>query len=84
MKLPKKTPGRLPPIPPGAALFQLVGMNLLGPLPASASGNCWVILATDYLTRYADTKASSPFGTASVVAKFIVESIVLGRALPRS
>uniref|UniRef100_A0A6G5AFR5 Putative tick transposon n=1 Tax=Rhipicephalus microplus TaxID=6941 RepID=A0A6G5AFR5_RHIMP len=35
--------------------FDQIGMDILGPLPTSTAGNCWVIVTTDYLTRYAKT-----------------------------
>lgn len=38
-------------------------------------GNRWIIVATDNLTRYAETKAL-PYRTAVQVAKFFVERIV--------
>ncbi|KAM7301261.1 DDE-type integrase/transposase/recombinase [Ixodes scapularis] len=41
----------------------------------------WIIVATDYLTRYAETKAL-PSGTAVEVAKFFIESIVLRHGAP--
>ncbi|KAM7282081.1 DDE-type integrase/transposase/recombinase [Ixodes scapularis] len=44
-------------------------------------GNRWIIVATDYLTRYAETKAL-PSGTAVEVAKFFIESIVLRHGAP--
>ncbi|KAM7306819.1 uncharacterized protein ISCGN_010478 [Ixodes scapularis] len=69
------------PIPPPTAPFQQIGMDLLGPFPPSTSGNRWIIVATDYLTRYAETKAL-PSGTAVEVAKFFIESIVLRHGAP--
>lgn len=39
-------------------------------------GDCWTNAATDYLTRYAETKAL-PFGTSTEIAKFFKRSIVL-------
>ncbi|KAM7307593.1 DDE-type integrase/transposase/recombinase [Ixodes scapularis] len=55
-------------------------MDLLGPFPPSTQGNRWIIVATDYLTRYAETKALP--GTAVEVAKFFIESIVLRHGAP--
>ncbi|KAK8779773.1 hypothetical protein V5799_018887 [Amblyomma americanum] len=56
-------------------------MDLLGPFPTSTSGNKWIIIATDYLTRYAEAKAL-PNGTAAEVAKFFVECILLRHGAP--
>lgn len=55
-------------------------MDLLGPFPSSASGNKWIIVATDYLTHYAETKAAQR-ATAYEVAHFI-DHIVLGHDAP--
>ncbi|KAM7293332.1 DDE-type integrase/transposase/recombinase [Ixodes scapularis] len=74
-KPPTRPSGLLQPIAPPSAPFQQIGMDLLGPFPPSTQGNRWIIVATDYLTRYAETKAL-PSGTAVEVAKFFIESIV--------
>ena len=37
--------------------FQKVGIDLLGPFPATTGGNVNVIVAVDYLTKWAETKA---------------------------
>ncbi|KAM7313608.1 Transposon Ty3-I Gag-Pol polyprotein [Ixodes scapularis] len=80
-KPPTRPAGLLQSIPPPTAPFQQIGMDLLGPFPPSTSGNRWIIVATDYLTRYAETKAL-PSGTAVEVAKFFIESIVLRHGAP--
>lgn len=61
--------------------FAQIGIDLLGPFPISDSGNRWVIVATDYLTRYAETKAI-PSGTATEAARFFIENIVLRHGAP--
>lgn len=76
-----KPAGLLNPIQPPRTPFDQVGMDLLGPFPLSSSGNKWIIVATDYLTRYAETKAL-PKGTASEVAQFFTESVVLRHGAP--
>ncbi|KAM7298120.1 DDE-type integrase/transposase/recombinase [Ixodes scapularis] len=80
-KPPTKPAGLLQPIAPRTAPFQQIGMDLLGPFPPSTQGNGWIIVATDYLTRYAETKAL-PARTAVEVAKFFIESIVLRHGAP--
>lgn len=76
-----KPAGLLNPIDPPGKPFDQVGMDLLGPFPLSSSGNRWIIVATDYLTRYAETKAL-PRGTASEVAQFFIQGIVLRHGAP--
>ena len=76
-----KPAGLLQPICTPTGPSQQIGMDLLGPFPPSTSGNRWIIVATDYLTQYAETKAL-PSGTAVEVAKFFVESILLRHGAP--
>lgn len=76
-----KQAGFLMPIRPPTRPFQRIGMDMLGPFPRSNSGNKWIIVATDYLTRYAETSAL-PSGTALEVAKFFVHQIVLRHGAP--
>lgn len=63
------------------APFEQVGLDLLGPFPLSSSGNKWIVVVTDYLTRYAETKAL-PRGTASEVASFFLHEVVLRHGAP--
>ncbi|UYV82430.1 ASPRV1 [Cordylochernes scorpioides] len=44
------------PIPVPIAAFEKVGMDLLGRFPTSMCGNRWIIVCTDYLTKFAITK----------------------------
>ncbi|UYV74161.1 K02A2.6-like [Cordylochernes scorpioides] len=62
--------------------FQRVGIDLLGRFPVSNNGNKWIVVATDYLSRYAMTRAI-PNGSAEEVAKFIIENISLKHGAPR-
>ncbi|KAK8759172.1 hypothetical protein V5799_003195 [Amblyomma americanum] len=78
---PTRPAGFLSPVEPPTRLFQQIGMHMLGPSPTSTSGNKWIIIATDYLTRYAEAKAL-PNGTAAEVAKFFVECILIRHGSP--
>ncbi|UYV60240.1 hypothetical protein LAZ67_1000522 [Cordylochernes scorpioides] len=75
-------PGLLKAIPPATSPFQRVGMDLLGRFPKSDNGNKWIIVCTDYLTRFAVTKAL-PTGEAKEAAKFLMEDVVLKHGAPR-
>ncbi|GBN14123.1 Transposon Ty3-I Gag-Pol polyprotein [Araneus ventricosus] len=79
---PQLPPGRLQPIEPPDIPFAKVGIDLLGRLPVTRSGNRWIIVCTDYLTRFTVTKAL-PTGEAIEVAKFIVEEIILKHGSPK-
>lgn len=57
-------------------------MDFLGPFPTSSSEKRWIIVATDYLTCYAEAAALLS-GTALEVPKFFVLQIVLRHGAPR-
>lgn len=78
---PLKPAGLLQPITPPRAPFDRIGMDLLGPFPLSSAGNKWIVVATDYLTRYAETRALQR-ATASDVAQFFIDQIVLRHGAP--
>ncbi|GFX75995.1 hypothetical protein TNCV_1995491 [Trichonephila clavipes] len=80
--VPQRPPGRLVPIPPAIAPFHRIGIDLLGRFPKSAHGNKWIIVCTDYSTRYAITKAL-PTAEVAEIAKFLLEEIVLRHGAPR-
>ncbi|GFU62532.1 retrovirus-related Pol polyprotein from transposon 17.6 [Trichonephila clavipes] len=65
-----------------AAPFHRIGIDLLGRFPKSAHGNKWIIVCTDYATRYAITKAL-PTAEVDEIAKFLLEEIVLRHGAPR-
>ncbi|GFS62313.1 retrovirus-related Pol polyprotein from transposon 412 [Trichonephila clavipes] len=80
--VPQRPPGRLVPIPPAIAPFHRIGIDLFGRFPKSAHGNKWIIVCTDYSTRYAITKAL-PTAEVDEIAKFLLEEIVLRHGAPR-
>ncbi|GFW17478.1 hypothetical protein TNCV_2650361 [Trichonephila clavipes] len=80
--VPQRPPERLVPIPPAIAPFHRIGIDLLGRFPKSAHGNKWIIVCTDYSTRYAITKAL-PTAEVDEIAKFLLEEIVLRHGAPR-
>ncbi|UYV61801.1 hypothetical protein LAZ67_1006658, partial [Cordylochernes scorpioides] len=68
--------------PLGRRLLLKIGMDLLGRFPLSDKGNRWIIVCTDYLTKYAIAKAL-PSGTAAEIATFILEEVILKHGAPR-
>ncbi|GBM83446.1 Uncharacterized protein K02A2.6 [Araneus ventricosus] len=79
---PQLPPGRLQPIEPPDIPFAKVGIDLLGRFLVTRNGNRWIIVCTDYLTRFTVTKAL-PTWEAIEVAKFIVEEIILKHGSPK-
>ena len=64
----------LHPIKVGQA-FERIGIDLVGPLPITAHNNRYIIVATDYLTRWPEAQAV-PDASAATLAKFIFTEIV--------
>ncbi|UYV77965.1 K02A2.6-like [Cordylochernes scorpioides] len=62
--------------------FYKVGVDLIGRFPVSKDGNRWIIVCTDYMTRYTITKAF-PDGGAIETAEFLVEDVILKHGAPR-
>ncbi|GFU94255.1 transposon Tf2-8 polyprotein [Trichonephila clavipes] len=70
------------PIPPAIAPFHRIELISFGRFPKSAHGNKWIIVCTDYSTRYAITKAL-PTAEVDEIAKFLLEEIVLRHGASR-
>ena len=71
----------LHPIQIGRA-FERVGIDLVGPLPLTAQNNRYIIVATDYLTRWPEARAVPDAG-ANTLAKFIFEEIICRHGTPK-
>ncbi|KAK8773672.1 hypothetical protein V5799_011792 [Amblyomma americanum] len=79
--LERKTPkGRRPapiqPFPEVSAPFERTGMDIMGPLPTTTSGNKYILVFVDHLSKYAEAVAL-PDQKADTVARAFVEQIVL-------
>lgn len=80
---PQSQTAPLQPLPCPARPFDRVEIDLYGgPLPLNTAGNRWVIVAVDYLTRYAETGAL-PAATAREVVTFILHHFILRHGSPR-
>ncbi|UYV63268.1 hypothetical protein LAZ67_2003589 [Cordylochernes scorpioides] len=56
--------------------FERIGIDFVGPMPTTKNRKKWIIVLTDYYTRYAETRAVSE-ATVKEVSKFLVEDIFL-------
>ena len=63
--------------------FNKVGVDLLGPFPATINQNKYIIVTIDYLTKWAETGAL-PDGTAEEAAQFFVKNVVLRHGTPQT
>ena len=55
--------------------FERIGIDLVGPLPITTQKNWYIIVATDYLTRWSKARAV-PDARAETLAKFIFKEII--------
>ncbi|UYV66767.1 K02A2.6-like, partial [Cordylochernes scorpioides] len=74
--------GLLQPIPPANYPFERIGIDFVGPLPSTKRRRKWIIVLTDYYTKYAETKAV-PEATVKEVSTFLIEHIFLCHGAPR-
>ena len=70
----------LHPIPVHEPFYQ-IGIDFVGPLPCSKSGNKYIIVAIDYLTKWPEARAF-PTATAENTATFIYENIICQHECP--
>ncbi|UYV65871.1 K02A2.6-like, partial [Cordylochernes scorpioides] len=62
--------------------FERIGIDFVGPLPSTKRRRKWIIVLTDYYTKYAETKAVSE-ATVKEVSTFLIEHIILRHGAPR-
>ncbi|UYV73057.1 hypothetical protein LAZ67_10001691, partial [Cordylochernes scorpioides] len=74
--------GLLQPIPPANHPFERIGIDFVGTLPSTKRRRKWIIVLTDYYTKYAETKAVSE-ATVKEVSTFLIEHIILCHGAPR-
>ena len=62
--------------------FQIVGMDIAGPFPLTKDGNRYILVFTDYLTKWVDAKAIKKADAPSIAKEFIIE-VVLRHGAPQ-
>lgn len=70
----------LQPIPP-IGIMKKWGIDLVGPMERTPSGNLFMIVAIDYLTKWPEAKAI-PDKRAETIATFIVDDIICRHGIP--
>ena len=82
----KKSPKRTATAPmqsiPVEGPFDRVCVDVLGPFPTSDSGNCYIVVFMDSLTKWREAFAIRSTG-ADVIAKLFVEELVSRHGAPR-
>jgi hypothetical protein len=62
--------------------FDRVGIDYVGPLPRTTKGNRYIIVATEYLTKWVEASAT-PDCTAQTTAKFMYDEIICRHGTPK-
>ena len=62
--------------------FDRVGMDIVGPLPKTKRGNVYIVVATDYLTKWPEARAI-PNQKAATVSVFFYEDIICRHGCPK-
>ena len=69
-----KAAAELHPIPPPDGSFKQFGMDLIRPLKETERGNRYVVVLTDYFTKWPEAEAM-PDKKATTIAKFMIKII---------
>jgi hypothetical protein len=77
----RKNVAPLQPLPATTFAWQRLAMDIVGPLEESYKGNRYILVMTEYSTRYAET-APMANQTAASVANAFVQSIILRHGAP--
>jgi hypothetical protein len=62
-------------------LFEMIGIDVVGPLPQTGKGNKYIIVAIDYGSKWCEAKAVHDF-TALTTAKFLVDQLICRFGIP--
>ncbi|GET03434.1 DDE-type integrase/transposase/recombinase [Rhizophagus clarus] len=62
--------------------FDRVGMDIVGPLPQTKDGNKYIVVATEYLTKWPEARAI-PDAKATSIVSFFYEHIICRHGCPK-
>jgi hypothetical protein len=62
--------------------FDRVGIDFIGPLPVTSKGNRYIVVATEYLTKWPEARAVAE-ATGESVASFFYEDIICRHGSPK-
>ena len=73
--------GYLNPIKVGKA-FEMIGIDFVGPLNRTRKGNKYILVVTDYLTKWPEAKAMRE-ATGEKVVEYLYKEIICRHGCPR-
>ena len=76
-----KSHGELLPIPVGEP-FDMIGVDVVGPFPKSLKGNKYLVVFTDYLTKWPEAFAV-PNQDSLTIARLLVNEIICRHGAPK-
>ncbi|CAF1622430.1 unnamed protein product, partial [Didymodactylos carnosus] len=76
-----KQPGHLQPIKAPEGVMEMIGLDFCGPTQMTENGNRYIIVATDYLSKYVIAKAT-PDCIAKTAAQFLVHDVSYKFGIP--
>ncbi|CAF1537945.1 unnamed protein product, partial [Didymodactylos carnosus] len=76
-----KQPGQLQPIEAPEGVMEMIGIDFCGPTQVTEEGNRYIIVATDYLSKFVIAKAV-PDCSATTAAKFLVNEVAFKYGIP--
>jgi hypothetical protein len=62
--------------------FEKIGIDLVGPLNLTTNGNRYIVVAIDYMTKWAEARAI-PDASAKVILPFLTEDIITRHGFPK-
>ena len=77
----RKPDGHLKSITPPRGVWERLAMDYVGPVPASESGNTYIIVLTDLFSKFVVTKAV-PNNTSITAAKFLLYDVFMVYGVP--
>ena len=61
--------------------FEMVALDIVGPLPTSKNGNKYILVFSDYLTKYPEAFALKDF-TTETIAQILIKEVILRYGFP--
>jgi len=61
--------------------FEMIALDIVGPLPTSKNGNKYILVFSDYLTKYPEAFALKDFTTESI-AQILIKEVILRYGFP--
>ncbi|CAF1039823.1 unnamed protein product [Brachionus calyciflorus] len=81
IKNPKPKRANLIPIEGATKPFDMVGVDILGPLPETGRRNKYIVIFTDYLSKWAEALATDRID-AKTIAKILLNLVITRHSVP--